>query len=50
MSEVVRDFKRLKVDESDKETASEAKCHHSTRPSNYFTLKSSPYSPKMRYF
>ncbi|CAG2160668.1 unnamed protein product [Oppiella nova] len=48
LSEVQRDFKRLKVEESDKESPIRSKCdNHMNANTNYFALKSSPYSPKM---
>ncbi|CAG2107696.1 unnamed protein product [Medioppia subpectinata] len=52
LSEVQRDFKRLKVDESTPEATTSSsirsKCdNHLNTNCNYFALKSSPYSPKI---
>jgi len=44
LSEIERHFKRLKVDESEKQSTNRSK---SDCPVNYFSPKLSPYSPKM---
>ena len=45
LSQIERHFKRLKVDESDKQLTTKSK---NDFPINYFSPKSSPYSPKIR--
>jgi len=48
LNEIQRDFKRLKVDESDKQSTIRSKVENQINSScNYFSLKSSPYSPKL---
>ena len=50
LSEIERHFKRLKVDERDKQSINGSKSDTTFATNNYFSPKSSPYSTKFWYF